>query len=247
VIKFGDMILPENLSHIIRLERAVQLAVASRTVGKRHQTPSPREIEKQLVGSEELLAIAHREDPPEGMFTENITFYGGNHIIYPGNGEAPAHTLQLLLRAAFLTAPEEVRDALGANAYRTVHAMLLISDAIAQRMGHERWNAGVTEATPSIYVPARVNDFDRVARAVTFTRSELNSMLGPLELTSADLTPFVINPAAVNLDIASELSPLHAQPLLQTGDGIIVVHPCSIVSAIRHFIMATAHTTGIVN
>jgi hypothetical protein len=234
------MVVPENLGQILQLEGAVQLAISTLASPDPRGRPFSLEaLETQIRASKELAMHRRAQDPSEGPLTENVVIHGGNHVVYPGIGTGNTSALRALLRSIFLGRPP---DELQGELYAPVRAMLLLSDAIAARMGHRRWSAGPEDEAATLAFPSSVR---RGATAVSFVPDDLRALLAAGSADLADLAPFLIEPSAVGTTLDPDACPLSARPLLRIGGLYVVAQPTSIVTCLVRFVIQMVQQHGI--
>ena len=235
-------LLPENHTHIPRLEAAMRVALSLESKGCQR-------VDVALLGkrlNDYLPAhgeIGLHEDPVDSLFTENLVFQGGNYIVYSGLAEGGAFILEHLLKAVCV-----VSEGLSAEFIRRVNAtatcMLFISDAVAKRAGHVRNLVSPDTWRQNIAVPDSVAA-SRLTEAVVFSRRAIEHGLGMHGAGPESMVPFIYrgeNPLAQMSDL--DRNPLYARPLVDLGDQVIVAHPSSITAALRHYILTAAQEAG---
>lgn len=233
---------PRNHGKNLRLDYLVLEALAS------------NKGEDTFVKSPELKEILDTyypsyvmEDPPENMFTENVISSFGNNTVYGGNFEQGVFTLNKLVRVT-----NYFRDSLTEDFKKLVaplyQLLLFISDMIAHRVGHTRNMAGNYESRSSINFPENIEEFKN---ALWFDWSWLNKYCKDFKIDISLIEHFQISRDDVlktTIDINSISSnPLLKKPLLRLSDGIIVVSPTNIVSALVHFTWSQAIQYGCIN
>jgi hypothetical protein len=231
-------LLPENQSHIIRVEMAIQIACSLQNGGELSINPIYlRNILNKYLSTYGDIGIL--EDPPESLFTENIIFFGGDYVVYPGVTEE-RYALSSLLESIHLNKNDFPIDFI-LDVETSALSLLTLSNEIANRAGHYRnmtspdtWRTDITN-TDEIQTK-------KLSSAVVFTKKEINELLFKHDLTTDFLTQFIIS---VGDNTFSEPSvtnnPLILRPLVEIKDIIVVANPGSIVSCLRHYIWIVAN------
>jgi len=191
------------------------------------------------VATDSVIAA---EDPYEEAFTENVVFHGGSYVVLPGLFNSGAQVIQRLLTAALLV-PPQMSDVLRTQIREMGSAILSLSDAVCTRAGLARYVPPKRgKGYPSV-VPESAR-FQRMKQAVQFSAEELTDLLGPH--WQATLAPFVFLGSEISeSDIESEEHhPLAKTPIVDLGDGLCVVAPSLLITALRHHIIMAARTTN---
>jgi Predicted metal-binding protein related to the C-terminal domain of SecA len=234
----GLQLLPENQSHTIRLEMAIQIACSLQHVGG---------LSIDLVTLKNILnkylptngSIGLLEDPPESLFTENIVFFGGNYIVYPGVTEE-RYFLSVLLESIHLNEKDFPIDFI-LNVDTSALSLLTLSDEIASRAGHCRNMKSLDTWKTDITTTDEIQS-QKLSSSVVFTKKEIDQLLRKHGLTKDFLIPFIIPIGNdVFADPSIESNPLILLPLIEIEDKIVVANPGSIASCLRHYIWVTAN------
>lgn len=234
----GLQLLPENQSHTIRLEVAIQIACSLQHVGGLSIDPVSLKyiLNKYLLTNE---GIGLLEDPPESLFTENIVFFGGNYIVYPGVTEE-RYFLSALLESIHLNKKDFPIDFL-LDVDTSALSLLTLSDEIASRAGHYRNMKSLDTWKTDITTTDEIQS-QKLSSAVVFTKKEIDQLLSKHGLANEFLIPFIIpigNDAFVEPSVES--NPLILLPLIEIENKVVVANPGSIASCLRHYIWVTAN------
>jgi hypothetical protein len=151
----GLLTEPDYQTASIRLEILLHLAVLH---CEGHTRPRFPDLARWLQVVLAESPARHAEDPVEDVFISNVVTPAGNVRIFEGLWEASDATLQDLLECltAAWVAPY-------ADAVRSVTALLLVSDLVAERAGLERWTTTEHELPPfgTSGVPSRPSTSSR--------------------------------------------------------------------------------------
>ncbi len=240
----GLQLIPKNHSHTVRLESACQVASSITNNGKtRVDSNQLRNTLNEYLPSQGM--IGRMEDPVENLFTENIIFHGGNYIIYSGIVDGGGFILSNLLRAIFHYG-KGLSSEFKTKIKLTTIALLLISNEVANRLGHTRNIVSPDTWLKDIYVPGQ-GRMTQLRNAVLFSREEVDKLLKSAGSNFEFLLPFIILPADSKFGSRDlQRNPLVEKPLVKSGNTIILIQPGSITAALRHFILVTAKKMGLI-
>ncbi len=227
----------QNHGKFLRLEELVEESVESQLEGT-----EPLDYTQINAFLSKNYSSYEMEDPPVNLFTELITYHGGDYLVFSGDIEWGRYILQNMLNAFHypsLAVPDKFRMAC---AHVTL-LLLKISDTIVKRSSYERYFDATVESM-RIHVP-RGEEALKHFNAVVFTKSELDSMATPFGISLDLLDLFVCpdNPSAHRNSFSGE-SILLDKPFYWCGDELVVVSPCSIIYAISRFIWRAADVHG---
>lgn len=224
-------IYPKNHGKNLRIEFLTLEALKSKSGAEKFIDIN--EFERVL---NRYLPSHHTEDPPENIFTENIISSLGNNIVYGGNFEQGAFTLNNLIKVieynhnSFKKEFLEVVDS-------AIKIMLFVSDSIAKKLGHKRNMEGEYEESDSkIDFPLEIG---RLRLSLYFSDEQLSRYCLDSEVFDQVLSWFTLSNEKIensNSQIADVLNPIIFSPLLRIEGGYLVVSPTTIVSALVHFI-----------
>jgi len=225
---------PENHSHTVRLEVASHLACSLKHGGKDKIDPD-RLKNKLNEYLDPFCEVGVLEDPPEQLFTENIEFYGGNYIIYPGIYDCEPFVLRMLFKTLFLEEneyPQEFLDTI----YATSLCILSLSNEIARRLNQSRYMVSPSNWHQNIDIPEE-KLLEKYRCSVIFPNEELEELLNRKNIDSRFLAPFTISVGdSAFKERDTKKNPLFITPIVKFEDDIIVAHPSSLAAALRHFI-----------
>ncbi|MDD5544765.1 MAG: SEC-C domain-containing protein [Acidobacteriia bacterium] len=244
----GLMVLPDNMAKVVLLERAIQAVLESHVESSVPTQPLTSGDLAAAVGSSQIFAALRMlEDPAEGFFSENISCVGGNYTIFPGINNKSGFVLQHLLRATMLEGhsdglPDKLKYWAGPNA----HALLLLSNEVAKRLGYTRWISGPNgDDMPRVIVVPDDATLATLQAAVSFSRGQLDDLLQPFGLPFDCFSPFIVELGAPALGRGQgDNHVLHSRPILKCGEKYILSYPTSVSAALRHSIISAAVRTG---
>ena len=176
------------------------------------------------------LPIRRVEDPPEDVFVSNVMIGGSNCRVFEGVWESSDYYLQHVLDCIGRTEWGRPFFRLRAR----VRALLLLSDAVAERAGLQRW-AITNRDVPADEILGPETSPSALSKLVTFDRVALEE----LDVSSDLLEPFVFAPAR-RAELANESthdSTLIRHPVAMFGDRLVLALPTAVSAAIRHYIL----------
>lgn len=183
------------------------------------------------------------EDPPNNLFTDLITYYGGDYLIFPGISEGGVFHVASLLGAINQWPnsgiPQDYVDSTG----HVARLFLNISNAIAQRLNYKRYQAS-TGIGLNLDVPNYAN-WESLKKAVTFTKVEMEALLIENSIDPRALNQFLIQPKEIK-DIEIESSPLQLKPIYydHKAEEYIIVAPYNLSHALNQYLWFSAVNMG---
>lgn len=184
-----------------------------------------------LNGGDLRKRYAHLEDPPEGLFCEQIAAPGGAYLVGTGMSGQSTFALRTLVRCLFHAPPE---DELAARFDQLFISALSVSDSVLWRAGLRRGAVWAGKRGGSV---TSRPDLGMLVDAVRIpVRAEA------MPRTADVLSPLALDLARVN---GQDESKLVATPFLFDDDGLTVVFPFEIASALRHHVAKSVIDTGL--
>ncbi len=185
----------------------------------------------------------HLEDPPVNLFTEVITFHGGDYLVFSGIVEWGVFILRNMLNTLqnpSLVVPSDFKIVCESAAL----LLLKISDATAKKAGLIRYKK-IELLDDLIYIPIQT-EFDTHIDAVTFSKSELEEMTKSVGLDLKPLEPFICpeNPKSHFNQHTGETILINTPLYWIDEETLIVISPCTIILALSRFIWDAADTFG---
>lgn len=228
-------LVPANASRLLRLHAATFAACC---IPPSQSSPKLSvRVFQQLVGGEPLASIVgHMEDPFYAPFTESFFFYGGDYTVLPGLQEECVYIARSLTGGLYLK-PEPFSDLPFAHEARCrLMALLIVSAEMCRRAGLSRnVSAGVSEARQTA-IPNKA-EFARLRASVTFSVTELDSLLRHRGLSPAELAPFTKDLGSWTIDSFQDTQSLALgkTPLARSGDRVLVASPTDLLGAWTHW------------
>jgi hypothetical protein len=219
---------PNLHANTLRIELLVHLACVHCCGTK---IPTSKNLSKwcndYLAGS----LVARYEDPIEQLFVGNVMTDVGDFRILNGVWDGNDFYLQVLLDA-FGGVASTVQDG---SAFRSVLAMLRLSDFILNESGLRRWLRGSGSHNGKLNIPEE---------AALATRSELftitYSRLKQLSIEPEDLSPFIAEESHLSCLENEQVgnSSLERRPLVRIDKEIVTLAlPTAVSIAVRQFLL----------
>ena len=164
-------ICPENQSQQIRLEISTQIACSNINCGDKIITiPKLNELFLKYLPSGG--SIGSLDDHLDNLFTQNILFFK-NHVIFTGHCTFEYYILQKILNSIQFNSSSFSDEYLD---YFFQNSMLILSlsDYIAKKSGHKRYEIFDDEYRQEIYFPD-INELDNLKKSITFNIKELEN------------------------------------------------------------------------
>ncbi len=219
----------------IRLEWLLRLVIA-KSIGKRK--PTREQLSKVLNDYLVEARVERLEDPIEDVFCDQINTLEGSYRIILGRWEAAASYTQTVYDAFACLPENELKE----SALQAVHALLRLSDALAERSSLSRGIDSAGEPAGTIALPNKER-LEQLARRVRFRRDALRK----LGIDPEHLTSFLIKDEHFRYVTDREAgdTPIEFHPLLQDGEVITIAAPSNISVAVRAVLMGAAVFGGI--
>jgi SEC-C motif len=234
----GLSLLSENHGKYVRVEELARISIEN--FNNSNETPSAQVV-KEFLDVE--YPSHYLEDPPVNLFTDLVTFYGGDYLLFPGITENGSFILNNLLAAVFHWPDSGIPKQFVINCHHTVSLILAISNTIASRLKYKRYQEGTSE-DEKIIVP---NDdaLNNLKAAVVFTTEEMKELCKEHHIAFEAVNDFLIDINSPDLSSPHvEESPLIYRPILKTDEQFIVVSPATLSLAITDYIWASAERSG---
>jgi hypothetical protein len=213
-----------------RLEWAVRLALALGSGTSLPTQPQLRTLLNDLLNESRVNRL---EDPLEDMMVSAVPTSRGDFRVQTGLWEKAAHHTESVLRAFERLPDDEQKD----EALEKAYALLLISDEVCRRSNLSANAAGIS--LPRKAMPLTGAGLLTSARA----RVEFDwGVLEELGITPAQLSPFVLPNAKFEQLLDSVLgdSALEFQPFVATANGLTLIAPANLSTALRGYLINTA-------
>lgn len=239
----GLQLCPENQSQLVRLEVAARIVCLSESKGtEKIDAGSLNKIINKYLPAEGPIGV--NEDPSEGLFTDNIVFFGGSYTVYSGLARIEPFILRNIFQVLFKSFKNEFPRLFLDYVYVLSMSLLVISRELINRMDAHRYMSSPDRWRQDIYVPGS-NKLQKLRKSVTFTKEEIKDLLEAHGLDYEYISPFIIpvEHESFNNEVLDE-NPLLITPMVILNDKIIVASPGSMMGALRHYILVKSQEFG---
>lgn len=224
-----SFLLAENYGKDIRLQKLMRDAyLHSKSNGGITDIDRFSTVVRQHYMFDEL------EDPPTHLFTDLVTFYGGDYLVLSGISEGGAFILRNLLTVVnqfWDRLPREFRE----RVYNSAQLLLWLSDRTLRQAGLDRYSQGVISEEHVTVTKASL-----ASSVLHVSREEIYAFARGLGLNPFALAPFFLPENANLQDHDHENNPFIIYPLLPEATGVQIANPAGIVRSLVHFIIKTA-------
>ncbi len=226
-------LIPENHGKNIRLEILAQIVIQFSNEPRNNIT------HKELCEIFESGYTEHYlEDPISSFFTENVIFFGGNYIVFPGINNNGTRILNFYLEGIFAinnTLPNEFKEKI----YQGVIFILTLSQSMASQAGLIRY-LYEEDDFENIFIPEE-ESLNILKRAITISEDEINSILIKYKIQKEIISYFLIDPKEITTeDYDPDENPLIQKPITLVGNEYIFLLPSAIVNCLIEYIKKVA-------
>jgi hypothetical protein len=234
----GLTLLPQNHGKNVRFEE-----LSGRCLRKFNDDKQAVSLAELKTYLSESYPSHYLEDPVTNLFTDLVTFYGGDYIIFPGITEGGSYVLSKLLTAIYNWPDSGIPDQFKNNCTHASLLILNLSNKVANRLGYGRYKFEDIENKLISFPYAE--RFEELKAAVTFTEEEMEQLLQEERIAHEALAMFVLDindPDLTNGDI--EESPLLTKPIIHYNGEYIITSPATLSYALVEFIHSQANLSG---
>lgn len=236
----GLTLLPQNHGKNIRFEE-----LSRRAITNFNQNKPNIPVTKLQTFLDENYPSHYLEDPATNLFTDLVTFYGGDYIIFPGITEGGNYVLSKLLISIYNWPNSGISEEFRSNCKHASLLILNLSNSIAKRLGYNRYT--LEEVEDNLISFPTIAQLGNLKLAVTFTEEEIHQLLLENRIAPEALALFLLN--MNDLDLANEHledeSALLIKPIIHYNGEYIVASPATLSYALVDFIQSQANLTGI--
>lgn len=229
----GLQLIPDNHGKNIRLEILI-----TETLRKGISTDSKIDALALEAFFETSFTDHYLEDPVGSFFTENLIFFDGNHVVFPGLVNNGTRLLNMYLEAIFALPnrlPEEYKRLI----HDGVSLMLFMGDSMAYRMRLERYT--YTKSKTLKITTTGTSMFNLLKYSVTIAESELKEFAEYLSIDLNTITNFLIDKDDRDFEhLDSDRNPLLKRPILKSDNEYVFLLPSAQVNALYEFIIDKA-------
>jgi hypothetical protein len=235
----SSSLLPSNYGKNIRLE---QLVRESLIYGQKDKgSHDINELEKVFNSN---YSHNYLEDPPINIFTNIITFYGGDYLIQPGISDGGHFILANILGAIFHT-QNKLPEIFKKLVFQISLLTLNISNEVLKDVGMERYLETETLNDDINLVDAK--NQEKYISAISFTNDELEILCKELHVKSDIIKLLVLE---VDDDLKNDdynTNPIIAKPIIEVDDGYKIISVSNLHVALLHVILKIANSHKCLN
>lgn len=230
----GLQTFPDLQANTIRMDWAMRLVAADARGSRRLERSEWQTfLNDQLCDS----GINRLEDPIEDFFVAPVITSEGEFSVILSCWENPAfHTEQLIEAFSQLRDGDAKEEALN-----NVFALLTLSDAMARRAGLARRMSGSGEPFNDLKLPSQ-GRLDELSQVVRFSWGEVEELIVDPRLLLPFILPLEDTHTIADQPIGNSL--IDFKPLIASSNGILIVSPGAITTAIRGLLIHAAITNG---
>lgn len=186
------------------------------------------------------------EDPPNNPVVECVITTSGSFLVLPGLAEEPTFVLRHLDAALYGLLQQPNTGEFTKSATNHLTAGLVVSDEVVRRAGLVRGVEPTGSLGEPVMIPPRA-ELERLRRAVSFSRSQFDDLLGRYDLGIEHLAPLVADLGSPILRPSGESSrsAVLRRPILRHGDLYVVAVPGAIPAALRHAVLVASKECGV--
>ncbi len=234
----GLTLLPQNHGKNVRLEELTRKTVLS--FSEKANTIAEADLKTYL---REHYATHYLEDPATNLFTDLITFHGGDYIIFPGITDGGSYVLSNLLTAIYNWPESGISKGFRSNCMHVSLLLLNLSNNIANKLGYQRYTQDQVEEN-TIHFPNGAQ-ISHLKDTVAFGEDEIQQLLQEQQIAAEALECFLldINDPALQEEHMQD-SPILKKPILHHNKEYIVASPATLSFALTEWILTKAKAAG---
>lgn len=225
----GLQTYPENQANC-RLEWAVRLMLALASGRSLPNQPQLRMLLNDLLEKSRVNLL---EDPVEDVMVSSVPTSRGNFRILTGVWEKASHHTESVIRAFEDLPNDEQKD----EALNNVYNLLKISDEVCRRSNLASDIVGSSKPRK----PMPISGIGLIATAKARVEFQWEALIA-ISITRERLAPFILPHSKFEALLESALgdSALEFQPFVETPEGVALLAPANISTAIRGHLINVA-------
>lgn len=226
----GLTLMSENHGKNIRLEKIVAdiLIDYNQCPDKISDVQLKDHLDKQYSSN-------YLEDNPVNLFSDLISFYGGDYIVFPGITENSSFITSTLVRMLFLIPHHNISPDFLDKCLQASKLLLELSNRMAESLEISRYQPG--KVTKGKLTFPDIQHLGELRAAVTITDQQMTKLQEDFGISNEILAAFLISANDETLvGRFGEESALPAKPLFKTQNGYIIVSPATLTYALVEYI-----------
>ena len=237
----GLTLLPENHGKNVRLE-----LIALEILKNYNNNKDFAELSTIKSTLDSQYLSHHLEDPVVNQFTDLITFYGGDYLIFPGITDGGSFMLSNLLNAVFLWPAPKMPHEFISNCQHATFLLLSISNAIAQKLGYNRYMDGTLNEQAISFADSKT--LQHTKNSVAFSEHEMSQLLSERSIAPEAIDAFTFDINSIDIaQLHPVESPLIYRPIIQESGRFLIASPATLSFALTRFIINEARRWGCYN
>ncbi|WP_024771542.1 YecA family protein [Aquimarina macrocephali] len=224
-------LLPKNQSKEFRLED-IQMTIC-RNLNSNNSEINYKEL-KNLIHKE--YKYNYREDPCEAAFTENIMFFNGNNIVFPGMTNDSTVLNQNLLHSILFhdnDLLEIVKNKIKEGAFFILH----LFNEIAKKIGYTRNIFEDNDWRGKIFFPSS-SFLKEHSKYFEFSKEDIQRIYNNLKIKSDIIEEFTSSFSEIE-NSTFEANTLTLKPFIEYDNKFYLVMPCCQMACLNNFIIET--------
>jgi len=230
----GLTLIRENHGKNIRLEQIIAdiLVDYSQSTNKISDAKLKEILDKKYASN-------YLEDEPVNLFSDLISFHGGDYVVFPGITESSSFVLSTLIRTLFLHPHADMPEDFLEKCLQATKLLLELSNRMARILGIARYQKGVVSKGKLSFPD--IPQLEKLRSAVKITDQQMVHLKGLFGISDEILEAFLISADDETLaGRFGEESALPAKPLFKSHEGYIIVSPATLTYALVEYIREEA-------
>lgn len=230
----GLTLMSDNHGKNIRLEQIV----ADILIGY-NQNPDRISDAQLKAVLDSQYSSNYLEDKPVNLFSDLISFHGGDYVVFPGITESSSFVLSTLVRTIFLHPHPDMPADFLEKCLQATKLLLELSNRMARILGITRYQPGKVSKGKLSFPDT--SQLEKLKAAVTISDEKMTKLLGVFGISDEILNSFLISADDETLvGRFGEESALPAKPLFKSQDGYIIASPSTLTYALVEYIREEA-------
>jgi hypothetical protein len=230
----GLTVTPENHGKYFRLERLLIHSVLADS----DQMAVPQSLSLKTFLDKEFESEP-MEDICTNTFTDQVSFVGGDFLVFPGITENGVEILTSQLHAIFHWPENNIPEGFKTAVYSVSLLGLGLSDLIAKRLQYYRYMVSEPDEN-TIFVPDQ-DRLEQLKASVIISKANMDELIARYHLAPTAIQSFLLDPNEISSrTLYLDESPAADRPLILSGENYIVHSPATIVPAITRLIWRMA-------
>ncbi len=222
-------LIPENSSKIVRLQN-IQHKIIKNIHSNNSHIKNDYEKFKKIV--DKYYASDYHEDPSESCFSENLMFFNGNNVVFPGLLNNGTETNQLILNSIFQY-DNKISEKCKEEINYSATFLLFTHNKIARKLNIERFEF-IDDYKGKITFPKRqsLNEYENL---FSFPKKEIEQKIIDKKLPYNPVNDFGINYKKAS-QLEAEDPEYLKYPFIEYNENYYLTMPSSQMYALNTFL-----------